>query len=307
MRIFGSFIVAILALTFSGCDKIDNPVVDLGPNATLDSTLVFTSYDDNSTNRTAVLMDFTGHNCGNCPGAAVIAKDIKDDYPDQMYIMAVHPNAPGLSEPIPSHPEGGFQTNWITPEGEDLQNIYSIPTALPIGMVSGIETNGVFHGFPSSWRGKVEDAIASPSFMNIDLNKGYSESTRSIVIEAEITINTDIQNNLGLIVALLESDLEDWQLNGTEAFPADPSYPGGEVENYIHNHVLRKHLNGIQGVDISDEPLTASTEDEPTIIEYEFSGVVSEDYISENCEIIVWVYDKQTLEIYQAVEAHLID
>lgn len=306
MRIFGSLIVAIIALTFSGCDKVDNPVVDLGPDATIDSTVVFTSYEDNSANRNALLMDFTGHNCAACPSAALLAEELIDDYPNQVHVIAVHASTGLLTDPQDDHPLGAFQTDWITPEGNELYELFQID-GIPSGVISALETPNGFFVYQSDWREMVETAIASPSILKVSLDKGYSESNRSIVVRASINVQQDIDNNLAIVVALVESNLIDWQLNGSANFPANPNYPGGLIDSYEHNHVLRKHLNGLQGADISQGPLSASTEDNPTIIEYEYSGVISEDYIAENCDVVVWVYDKETFEIYQAVEAHLID
>lgn len=286
----------------SSCDKVDNPIEIDNSGVIIDSSIVVTTYTDNSTGRSALIMDFTGHNCQNCPAAAATAEEIQDDYPEDVRIMAVHPDIPGLTPPLPFHPENGFQTNWLTPEGTYLQNTYDIPSSIPQGVVSGLEIGGSYSLGVGDWRGVTEGVIDEALPMSINIDKGYSEVTRTVTFDASIEFNQDFSENLAIVFALLESGMVDWQLNGTEAFPANPEYPGGEVEDYVHKHVLRKHLNGNQGTDITSAPVSSGD-----VVSLEYATTVSEDYIAENCELIAYVYDRATLEIYHSIEMHLID
>ena len=69
-----------------GCDKIENPVVvkenvintDLYPG---EGDYVIPPFGDYpSSTQNVLLEDFTGHRCGNCPTAADIAHELKEEY-----------------------------------------------------------------------------------------------------------------------------------------------------------------------------------------------------------------------------------
>jgi hypothetical protein len=290
-------------LAISSCDKVDDPYADQDQSEVIiDETVVYTTIVDESSLRGALIMDFTGHNCTNCPGAALEAENIHADYPEQVIVMAVHPTIDQLTTPLNFHPLGGFSTDWTTPVGEYLQGIYEIPQSIPKGVISGREIGGSYALNKGEWRGVVEGLITEALPAKIDVVKGYSPVHRSFIVDADITVNTDVEDGLAIVVALIESGMEDWQLNGTESFPSNPEYEGGEIENYEHKHVLRQHLNGIQGGDLSSTAVSAGA-----TFTYSHSANISEDYIEENSAVIVYIYNKTTKEIYQAVEFHLID
>jgi len=292
-----------VAIALSSCDKVDDPFADQDlSEVIIDETVVYATIADDAAGRGALIMDFTGHNCTNCPGAALEAERIHDDYEEDVIIMAVHPTIDQLTTPLNFHPLGGFSTDWTTPVGEYLQGVYAVPQSIPKGVISGLEIGGSYALNKGEWRGVVESIITEDLPLKIDIVKGYSPVHRSFIVEADVTALSAIDGGLSIVVALIESGMEDWQLNGTESFPSNPDYPGGEIENYPHNHVLRQHLNGLQGADLETASVASGT-----TFSYSHSANISPDYISENTAIIVYVYNKTTQEIYQAVEFHLVD
>jgi hypothetical protein len=130
--------------------------------------------------------------------------------------------------------------------------------------------------------------------------------------EGVITINTEILNNINgdynLVVCLSESNIINWQKDGSE-----------DVENYEHNHALRSLL--------SDENLSASSNYaisdniEKTInydlalleqFNIDYSANTAElgngnagVWDSSNMSVIAYIYDNTTQEILQAEEIHL--
>jgi len=70
---------AIAAFVNSSCDKVSQPTIIL---TTLDTTIYpgnFVEYEvptfepNTNTDRNILIEDYTGHRCGACPGAAIIA------------------------------------------------------------------------------------------------------------------------------------------------------------------------------------------------------------------------------------------
>ncbi len=42
--------------------------------------------------RRVVILDFTGHNCAGCPAAARSANLTAEDYPNNVFVMSIHPD-----------------------------------------------------------------------------------------------------------------------------------------------------------------------------------------------------------------------
>ena len=127
-----------------------------------------------------------------------------------------------------------------------------------------------------------------------------------------ITISSNVLNNVNgdynLVVCLTESNIINWQKDGQE-----------NVENYIHNHVLKSVL--------TDENLSNSTsyiagEQIETLINYDLATLEQSnmdystntaelgngnagDWNASNMSIIAYIYNTTTKEIMQAEEAYL--
>ena len=70
---------SLFMLLFAACDKIESPYVVPGADDTAQCPApefpAVTSHI-----KRALLEDYTGHNCPNCPRAGVIARDLKAQY-----------------------------------------------------------------------------------------------------------------------------------------------------------------------------------------------------------------------------------
>lgn len=280
-----------LVIAMVACDKVDDPIQEKGDNTGI-------NWDER---RTVLLMDFTGHNCIACPGGALEAQIIHDDYPENALIMAVHPTIDGLTTPLTNHPEGGFTTNWNTPEGENLQQKFNIPGALPVGVVSGIFENGAYYKPRTAWRPAVEELLEQDRIAEFDFTHTYNNNTRQLQLNLTTTFLAEVQDEIKLIVAVVESGMVDWQTNGT-TIPADPAYPPGEIDNYVHKHVLRKHLNGIEGEVLTDTGALAGSSFTTNLL-----SSISVDYNEQNVEIYIYAFNASTQEIYHVESFHLMN
>ena len=74
------YIIPVLILAFAACDYIDEPYTE--GSETTDPT--------DTVKRKILLEDFTGHQCPNCPAAAVIAHQLQELYPEQVVLVTVH-------------------------------------------------------------------------------------------------------------------------------------------------------------------------------------------------------------------------
>ena len=110
-------------------------------------------------------------------------------------------------------------------------------------------------------------------------------------IQIEVEWLRTLQEVYNLQVHLLESDIIDWQKDGTI-----------DVQDYNHKHVLRKVVNGTYG-----KQLQAAVAGETETIEYITS--FNPLFIIENMEIVAFVFDSDpaSYEIIQGNAAHLIE
>ena len=106
-------IIASVALFYS-CDRVKNPIpID---SANYDITLFpgnfATQYNypsfgtNNNTNVNVLIEDYTGHQCGNCPQAAVVANNIENANPGRVFVISEHAGTGGISQ---------YQ-RWYTPD-----------------------------------------------------------------------------------------------------------------------------------------------------------------------------------------------
>ncbi|MCE3259577.1 MAG: outer membrane protein Omp28, partial [Bacteroidetes bacterium] len=68
-------VVALAALLFTSCDKV---------------SYAKQSSEVKANTRKVLIEDYTGHQCGNCPNAAVVAESLHEKYGDKVVIIAVH-------------------------------------------------------------------------------------------------------------------------------------------------------------------------------------------------------------------------
>jgi len=252
--------------------------------------------------RRALIMDFTGHLCAGCPGAARIANEISATFPDHATVLAVHPDFLGLTTPLSGNEDDPFTTDWRTPEGNHYQSIFNISSSIPVGVVSGLQENGAYETQALSWQGQVSDLIFQERPATVDLQADYAEDTRTLDISSSVLFQQDLEGSYGLILATVETNIIDWQKNGTSTTPADPAYDPGDIDNYVHKHVLRNHVNGLTGdIVVSAGALEGEAHD------FSHTAVLSEDFVQEEVSILAYVYNTETLEVIDVVEHHIIE
>ena len=288
MKKYLAILSSILIIT--SCDVEDGPFI--------------TDYDSYVNPEKKVLIeDFTGHLCPNCPDAARELDAIHDIYGDQIIGMAIHVSK-SFARPYPASQAPSFQYDFRTNWGDELDSYYGISAmGLPRGMVNRI-------GFPDNHKlGKDEWAatVANELKKEIDF-KIYISSD-----EASISITSEVQNNINadcnLVVCLTESNIINWQKDGQE-----------NVENYIHNHVLRTVLMNDELSNSSNYVVGQQIE---RVINYDLAALeqYNIDYSTNNTaelgngnaggwnasnmSVIAYIYNTTTKEIVQVEESHL--
>ncbi|MBH83279.1 MAG: hypothetical protein CMP70_01215 [Flavobacteriales bacterium] len=220
-----------------------------------------------------LIEDFTGYKCTNCPQASSELKTIEELYPGKVVGIAIHAG-------FFAQPSGYFVTDFRTTEGNELADFFE-PEVFPIGMINR-------QGYPQNillsytdWASiAAEQLLQAPT---IDLS--ISEENNSVIIQARRL--SESNNSLKLVVCITENGIIYKQIDGSEL-----------IEEYEHNHVLRKVINGTWGSNIQ---LSS------TLSTYIYDYTLEDSWVRRNCNIVAFVYDNSNKEVLQVEKIHLTD
>lgn len=276
----------VCLFVFFACDKVKNPYPN--SNVVVPTDVV---YDDsvsstpNSTVRYALLEEYTGHKCPNCPAGAVYANTIDSVYGDTAIIVSIH----GTNFATTNPGTGMYETDFNTEAGNTYINTFGI-SGIPRGTVNRKDdgTNKPLLLSPTSWETEVKNQKALSCDVKIDVKNWYSSTDKILKTNISSEWLNSGSSTYKLIVYIVEDNIIDWQLDGSTNIP-----------NYRHRHVLRKALNSTWGTDIP-----ASTAGSTDSQEF-FFDFKNETWNHENCIIVAYIYDTITKEIIQVAEAHV--
>jgi hypothetical protein len=297
---------AILAVSVSfviaSCDKIDEPFVihnkpvDTSACPVPEFPVVTAHY------KRALLEDYTGRKCVNCPGAAITARDLKEQYEDSLVVMAVHA---GYFAEIKSSEIGtiwGYE--FRTEAGTAWDEFFKVGAlGNPNGMVSR-------KGYPASqqvlppgaWANAVKNTIAEAPLMDLQLITEYNAAEDKLCIHAKTSfLQTISGRSLNLILLIIEDNIVQAQKNNNSAIGPTP-----DILDYNHMHVMRGAVNGTWGTPIL---MKESTSSEPVVKSFpmKFESFNVNTMVPANCHVIAFVYDVETKEVLQAAEAAVVE
>lgn len=275
-RITYKLIVCLIFLTIilSSCDKVEEPFFEEG--ATLWN------------GRKVLIYDFTGHKCGNCPRAHKLLETLKSRYAGNVVSIAIHSTFFAVPD---SNSDGEFSYDFRTDIGDELggrgisTDCYYGELTLPIGLVNNLSRNNLSPD--SRWAEEVEKYIGTYPEFDIRIYNSYCELDKNIT--TDIHVETLIRNyrNIYINAFVIEDGIVQWQ--------ADYSQTPSNVENYIHNNVLRDGFIGTFGEALSNsnEYYVGKT------INQTYSLEINNEWDKSNCSVVVFVYDFDTKEVMQ--------
>lgn len=286
---------AVVFFVLNSCDKISEPFVI--HNEPIDTSAcpapkfpaVTVHY------KRALLEDYTGHDCPNCPRAGMIAADLKEQYKDSVVVMAVH--AGFFARTSATNPLLAY--DFKTEAGTEWDLFYKISAVgNPNGMVNRIGYPQSQHVLtPSSWANAIKNTIDDASLMDLQLITEYNQTDNKLCIHSKTTFLSSISGRtLNLSVVITEDSIVSPQKN------SDPSVgPTPNINNYIHMHVMRGAVNGINGVPILLKQNTSST---PVIKTYPvtLTGFNVNTLVPKNLHVVAFVFDAETKEVLQVAE-----
>ncbi|MBJ04957.1 MAG: hypothetical protein CMP65_03540 [Flavobacteriales bacterium] len=278
-------ILAILTL-YLGCDKIDPPY-QIDPEI-------------NTSEKKILVEKFTGHKCSKCPKAGRLLDEIKSIYP-QIISVAIHPGSSGLTNIDDNHPYD-FTTN----SGNEIADYVGLPSFIPLGTINrkngGINNTKVFS--PSDWEEEISNTLNinnEPALPKVAINieNEYDAITKVLTIETRISQLDTLNSQYKLCLFIMESGIISPQ--------KDDEAENGNTIEFQHDNIYRSAVNGTFGEDISLEK-DLSTKTQHTITFNELNNMNWTDSWNniENCDIVAYVYDKNSGEIQQVQKKSII-
>lgn len=257
------FAIGLLVIGVRSCDEIDEPY---GNQIDIDEPTELT--------RKAVIFEFTGIHCTNCPDGHEAIENISEVYGGHVIPISVH--AGFFAEPHNDEPD------FRTPFGTQLYESLNEPPT-PSVVFASMYLDSVIIGATATWQGEVGYAVPQYTKYVIEPSVSFNENT--ISANYEITKRDTVSSNLRFYTFIIEDHIEGPQT-------------GSDIDPYDHRHVLRKCFSNLNGNTVPISNGTASLS---------FSVAVSEDWNLDNLYVVGIIVDANTLEIYTGEQVKLID
>ncbi|MFI5218689.1 MAG: Omp28-related outer membrane protein [Bacteroidia bacterium] len=237
----------------------------------------------------ALIEDYTGHKCGNCPRASRNAYDFKTLYPNRVIIMAVH--AGFFAEP--NLGTGAFTYDFRTPAGDVFDTYFGISIAgNPNGMVNRKIVNGspilAYTAWSSTATNIFNEKDKYPD-ATIHIDNSFDAATRNLTVDVSCAFLIDFSGVYKLGVYLVEDSVINWQ--------KDYDLTPNDIPDYVHRDVLRGDINSMWGEDVVTSFIQANS-----IINKTYTKIINTTYNEAHCKVLAFLYKDSTKEIVQVKE-----
>ena len=248
--------------------------------------------------RKIVILDFTGHKCGNCPKGHKAINALEEKFGEAVVPIAVHCTYYGNTNPYasPHTTDTSFNYDFRCEEGiflggGDTDGGYMDLDAVPAGLINTFNP-ALINNSTNGWATDFAKYYSTYPEFSFEVSTAFADSAISADIKLKAEVVTS--RKLSLVAYVIEDGIVGWQFD----YESTPQ----EIGNYVHNHVLRTSLNGVFGEDVKADNAQLSAGD---VIEKSYSKAVRSDWNVANCKVVAFVYDTDTKEILQAEVANV--
>jgi hypothetical protein len=262
------------------CTKVSEPYYTIQQSVLVDTTL-----------RSVLVEDYTGHLCVNCAPAAKIANTIQDLYSRQVFVIAVY--AGQFAKPNPSSYYPYLTGDYRSETGNDWNGYSGFGIdSYPKGMVSRRPYNGKTSFGTSDWNQAVKVAVKLPKVAIMTIHNTFNSTTKLLNSKVDVKFLMGYAGKVNLTVCILEDSIYGGQLN---IIPPD-STP--IMKNFRFMHMLRGSLNGSFGEEIASNPVMDN------LISKSFSlDFTDKTWVPAHCSVIAFISDANTKEVLHVVKS----
>lgn len=174
------------------------------------------------TGKNALIEEFTGIQCQNCPDGHRIAAALSVLHPEEVYSVAIH--AGDFSNPRPGQP------NFVTETGKAVHDYFGV-SSYPCAVINRQKYDANYITSRASWGAACRQVLKEESPVNLWSSCSFNPDTNILTVEVEGYYTADMSDPR-LNVWLLQSEIK------------GPQSGGGMGEEYLHRHMLRDRLAG---------------------------------------------------------------
>jgi len=271
--------ILFLTLILQSCTKISEPFY------TVKAIVVDT------TRRTVLLEDYTGHLCVNCAPAATMANSIQELYHGQVFVIAVH--AGTFAKPNPSSYPPYLIDDFRCEAGNDWNGYSGFNIdGYPKGMVNRRTFKGSVSFGTSEWNEAVRNAVTLEKIAYVSVKNTYDDEQKLLATKVDVRFLQSYTGKVNLTVCILEDSIYSGQLNNV---PPD-SIP--IIKHFRFMHILRGALNGSFGEEIADNPASGALVTRTYSVDFN-----SKSWVPGHCSVIAFVSDAGTKEVLQVAKS----
>lgn len=266
---------------FSSCEKVDLPTEGITKTDTTKSDVQV---------RNILLEDYTGHQCGNCPAAALVAENLTKQYKGRVITIAVHAG-------FFARTNSKYPTTYTTAVGNEWDgasgfNVSAIGN--PNGMVNrkNYDGGGVVQK-ESKWPTSVSLALTDPYVLGLSIKLNFDVATRMLNTTVTARFKSSYPNKVNLTVVLTEDSIIGPQTDYTK----NPDL----IPNYVFMHMLRDGLNGAWGTPLKSGAIAAGDSASLSFPNFEVKSKFKEKHLT----LVAFAYDVTTREVLQVEKKEL--
>ncbi len=271
----------LLAVCFIGCDKIKDPIVV--KNTTVGTTFITKSNATVSNFKKILLEDYTGHQCGNCPPAAVVADDLSAQYKDTVVVIAVHAG-------FFTKTNSTFVTSYTTTAGNDWDGTAGFGVSgagNPNGMVNRKDYGSGKVKKETSWASYALLAKSDPFVVKLDVTTNYDATVRVLNTTVKAKFKTAYPTNTSITLVITEDSI----VGPQKDYSKNPDV----IDDYEFKHMLRGDVNGSFGTTLKNTPIAAN--DSISLAFNNFS--IKSNYNDKHIYLVAFVSNSTTREVLQ--------
>ncbi len=273
-------VVLIACTLFVACDKIEGPIketlTDLGD---VDTTVTL---------QRALLEEYTGHKCGNCPelGSEKIA-ELDALFGSKLVTVSVHAGSFATFSPTASK----YNYDFTTPTSIALYNKYGVQ-ANPEGCVSRTLSGGKLVLGSGAWATAISAVLTQEPAQRIDIKNTFNEANKQLTVDVTVKYLKAGAADDNLTVYLVEDSIINWQ--------KDYRLTNEDIPNFVHRHVLRGAVTPTFG-----DPLSTTAPAVGAIIKKSYTYTLKDGYVPKHCSVVAFVNNSGTDNVLQVAEKHI--
>jgi len=275
-------------LLFASCKEI-GPQINFTNVKAVDTTYVVTPVPATDLHN-ALVEEFTGQACPNCPAAHNLLNSIVASDSGRVNVIGLYPF--GSPQTVP--PAGSVNDFRDSISNDIMNSFYTDFQGLPSAGIDRVPVAGMFTLFSSQWGSAINNRLNITDSLNLSLQSSYNTNSGVATITATITYTQPVSTFQNLSIVIVEDSITDLQ-----------EFPSGD-ENYLFTDVFRTMLTSAPFGDPILPTMTAK--ESGRVYRRTYTYTPKPNWVPQHCRVIAFVnYSnfEQNKDVFQSVQTKL--